>query len=88
MISWPSLFLILAVLLGILYIALGVIANSYVKQGSKMKYFDWVMSLGVSWAFFDDRYEISARKLLTYGKVVILIELVAFIAWGSQFVHK
>jgi hypothetical protein len=47
-----------------------------------------VMSLGVSWAFFDDRYENSARKLLTYGKVVILIELVALIVWGSQFVHK
>jgi hypothetical protein len=63
MITWPSLFLILAVLLGILYIALGVIANSYVKQDSKMKYFDWVMSLGVSWAFFDDRYETFCKKI-------------------------
>jgi len=79
--SITSLILTIAIVLSFVYTLLALVAFRYVKPELKEKQHVHLLALTLWWPFYDI-YDSSGQALCKYGKVLCLLDIVAYVAWG------
>lgn len=74
--------LVVAILLALLYWALGIFAFSYLKPEKKERRSYLLLIMDPWWPFYDDMYVASSRKLLIFGRILFILIVAIWIAWG------
>ncbi len=64
--------------LGVIYLALGLIAYAHTTSNSKS---DKWLAISPWWASYSSIYDEFGKKLAKYGKVILVLEIVGFVVW-------
>ena len=70
-----------AVVLGVIYFALSLVAYTHATPEEKSKYFSLLLLLDPWWPFYGKRYLPAAKQFLFYGKILLPVILFAWVAW-------
>lgn len=73
-----NVFLLIAIITGFIYMALGLIAHGHLKGGHEV---DKGWALSPIWALFPAAYEKTGERLCKVGKYLFYISTITCIAW-------
>jgi hypothetical protein len=80
--AWTEITFVLALLLSLIYGALGCVAFAHIKPEHKHKLSGQLLRLDPWWPYYNDMYLAGAKRSCLYGMVLFPVIIGAWIAWG------